>query len=1148
MFKKALVALWTTCAFLTPHIAGASSPNIVLYATDSASLHGNWSRVADPSAAGGQTLRSSDSGWSNTSGPLSSPTDYVDFTFTAPVATTYHVWLRMRATANSKYNDSLFAQFSDAIDRNGAAFSAIGTTSGLTVNLANDSTGINLSGWGWQDGAYWLTQTTTIAFATGGSHTLRIQTREDGVSIDQVVLSPATYLTTAPGALANDATIVPKPVVMLPPSAPEVLTPVSTASGIGLGTPLTWNAAGATSYDVSVGTANPLTPVATALTSATYTPSAMVNGVTYFWQVTARNAAGTTAGPVWSFTAIVAPPTAPGTPTPTAGAIGVPTGTSLIWSAAAGATSYDVRFGASNPPVLVATNLAAAVFTPSTLTKGAIYYWQVTARNAGGTTAGPVWSFTAIVAPPTAPGAPAPTLGAVNVVINAPLTWTPAADATSHDLNFGTTNPPPLVATGLTSPSFAPAGVACAKTYYWQVVARNAGGATAGPVWSFTTVAAAPAGAPGNIVLYSTDASNLHGNWVLAADASAAGGQALTSADRSVANTSGALAAPADYFDVTFAAPASTPYHVWLRMRAAGNAKANDSVFVQFSDALDGNGAAIDAIGTTNALTVNLANDSTGNGLSGWGWQDGAYWLTQATTITFATTGSHTLRIQTREDGVSIDQIVLSATSYLTTAPGPRAGDGTIVPKPAAPPPPPPPPGAPTAYNAISDRIAYAKPALPALGPAGFRFVDPTFGSNMLRVTDGQTRPGIVNRSFRVPSNAHLAAWNANSTAFYVLSNDGTVIPYAFNAATITASRIQATGTGDGGLTLASYVEPQFSRVDPNVIYGALSGSNNRTIAKYDFAAGTYSTLLDLDTIVSGLAGTYIGGLLSGGTPIENLVTFFGGTSQDRHYYALWTPVASIGARKLLNTVTSTINGVAIGTVLNFRLHSTMIDKSGRYVFLYPTAVDLAAPRFASQVYVWDTSSDTVTAITSGGTDGGAAMFPGGHDAAGYGTWVNQDCCTSSSWDAAQWQFRNLTSVHQTSDLISPVLASKEVYLADHTSWNNAQPNALVPVISSTYRYGTNTAPWRAWDDEILAIDTANGGGGLVWRFAHHRSLVASESDPATPYFWYEPIANVSPDGHWVVFTSNWEKTLGTDSSEGRFRQDVFLVQLTPLP
>jgi hypothetical protein len=33
--------------------------------------------------------------------------------------------------------------------------------------------------------------------------------REDGASVDQIVISPARFLTTAPGALKDDATVVP---------------------------------------------------------------------------------------------------------------------------------------------------------------------------------------------------------------------------------------------------------------------------------------------------------------------------------------------------------------------------------------------------------------------------------------------------------------------------------------------------------------------------------------------------------------------------------------------------------------------------------------------------------------------------------------------------------------------------------------------------------------------------------------------------------------------------------------------------------------------------------------------------------------------------------------------------------------------------
>ena len=263
----------------------------------------------------------------------------------------------------------------------------------------------------------------------------------------------------------------------------------------------------------------------------------------------------------------------------------------------------------------------------------------------------------------------------------------------------------------------------------------------------------------------------------------------------------------------------------------------------------------------------------------------------------------------------------------------------------------------------------------------------------------------------------------------------------------------------------------------------------------------------------------------------------FGGGEQDDHYLLMWSPIDNFGARKLLNSVASTINGVRTNVTLNFRLHSASIDKGGRYVMLSPRVEDLGPPRSAEQMYVWDTATDIITPITE-------AMRSGGHGILGFGVWINQDCCTATTWDGMQWQIRSLNDPFRTSDLVNPLLQPKEVFISDHTTWNNARPDALVPVISSTFRYGDNTAPWRAWDDEVIALDTA--GGGLTYRFAHHRSDARSDTDPTITYFWYQPIANVSPDGRFVIFTSNWEKTLGRDSREGTFRQDVFLVQLTP--
>jgi endonuclease/exonuclease/phosphatase family metal-dependent hydrolase len=207
-FMVALALVWSPRAH-------AAASDIVLYASDATNLNGHWSRTADSSAAGGQAIVSTDTGWASTGSAAPSPTNFFEFKFDAPANTSYHVWLRLRANGNSKYSDSVYAQFSDSVDGNGSAIYRIGTSGGLGVNLQSCN-GCALANWGWMDGAYWLSQPTTIAFSTSGTHTLRIQTREDGVALDQVVLSASTYFSSAPGQIMNDATIVPKPATTSP--------------------------------------------------------------------------------------------------------------------------------------------------------------------------------------------------------------------------------------------------------------------------------------------------------------------------------------------------------------------------------------------------------------------------------------------------------------------------------------------------------------------------------------------------------------------------------------------------------------------------------------------------------------------------------------------------------------------------------------------------------------------------------------------------------------------------------------------------------------------------------------------------------------------------------------------------------------------
>jgi hypothetical protein len=303
------------------------------------------------------------------------------------------------------------------------------------------------------------------------------------------------------------------------------------------------------------------------------------------------------------------------------------------------------------------------------------------AHNNAGATTGPLWSFTtsASVAKPGVPTSPIPTTGATGVAITPTLSWS-ATGATSYDVSFGTTNPPPVVSSRQSGATYAPTALTRGTTYFWRVVARNAAGTTSGSVWSFTTTTTAE---PVNVVIYASDipASARHGSWSAATDPTSPNSTKLVTPDNGVAQTTSALAGPTDFVDVTFVAQAGVSYTLWMRLQAAANSKWNDSIWVQFSDARVA-GSSVYVMNTANALLVNLATESTGSSLSGWGWVNGAYWLTQPSTVTFATSGTHSLRVQVREDGVGFDQIVLSPTTYLSLPPGPTANDSTIVLKP----------------------------------------------------------------------------------------------------------------------------------------------------------------------------------------------------------------------------------------------------------------------------------------------------------------------------------------------------------------------------------------------------------------------------------------------------------------------------------
>jgi subtilisin family serine protease len=186
----------------------SAAREIVVRAADvpSADRHGAWTRTSDTTAADGVSLATPDAGWTATAQPFAQPQDFFDVRFTPDPGVPYRLWLRMKAGGDSKWNDSVWLQFSDA-RLNGTTAYGINSESGIAINLENCSN-CGMSGWGWQDGAYWLART-TVTFGPG-TQTMRVQTREDGVAIDQIVISAGTWLNAAPGQVSGDSTIVPR--------------------------------------------------------------------------------------------------------------------------------------------------------------------------------------------------------------------------------------------------------------------------------------------------------------------------------------------------------------------------------------------------------------------------------------------------------------------------------------------------------------------------------------------------------------------------------------------------------------------------------------------------------------------------------------------------------------------------------------------------------------------------------------------------------------------------------------------------------------------------------------------------------------------------------------------------------------------------
>ncbi|TKJ38308.1 MAG: hypothetical protein CEE38_06000 [Planctomycetes bacterium B3_Pla] len=225
-------------------------------------------------------------------------------------------------------------------------------------------------------------------------------------------------------------------------------------------------------------------------------PDGLVPGTTYYWRIDEVNDTEPNSpwrGDVWSFSI---PPKTAYNPDPADGAEFVDPNATFNWTPGFGAKLHTAYMGANFDDVNNAAGglpLGSASYSPPALESEKVYYWRVDEFDAFETHKGDIWSFTT----PGAVGNPQPANGATDVQMISTLSWTPADNASSHELYFGadadavknatTASPEYVGSKALGAESYDPGGLAWDSSYAWRVDEVYPAETVKGLVWSFST-------------------------------------------------------------------------------------------------------------------------------------------------------------------------------------------------------------------------------------------------------------------------------------------------------------------------------------------------------------------------------------------------------------------------------------------------------------------------------------------------------------------------------------------------------------------------------------------------------------------------------------------------------------------------------------
>jgi hypothetical protein len=403
-----------------------------------------------------------------------------------------------------------------------------------------------------------------------------------------------------------------------------------------------------------------------------------------------------------------------------------------------------------------------------------------------------------------------------------------------------------------------------------------------------------------------------------------------------------------------------------------------------------------------------------------------------------------------------------------------------------------------------TDRRVYAEPPLPALPRAGGKFIDPVFGSEIMRATDESdgAAPGLGTYY------SHWPTFNSNNTRLLIRKGEtGEAIIKQFDPVNfrLGAGYVTLPGTlpGDG---VPQWESATWSTTDPDIIYTFPNYyDGGMKLFSYNVATKTFRLIKDFKALASGkdyLKQMYV----SADDDVFCWLHHRIGGGEGPVYYLVYKR----STNKVLyhNPASEFVGGI----------NEVHIDKSGKWLHIVvPTKqADGTGTRFLNlqtgQYQALKRPED----------------HPPGHGDLGTETIVGFDDYTAGI------SLRNLNNVHSFKQVFAFKTAGGVVdwtndfhgsMLADDESW----------ITIGTYDDPAITLPDSGvFEDEIIQV--ALDGSQRIRRICHTRCSIDNRS-PAAGYTAM-PKPTISKDGRFIAFTSNWEKS-------GRY--DLFIVKVEPV-